>query len=159
MSLHTTAEELEKLEKVFVNPEKVEERVTEMVRLMKKTHPTVTDEDMKMIQRAAVKYAKETLKGKAAVLYGMSLDWAITALSDEDMDLRTKKDLVIKVLGHCLPTEVHLSGGDDTTQPILFTMERPYVEEKEPIEVDAIESNGTGEVDPSYQEEILKTVN
>lgn len=132
-----------KLEKMFVNPKAVERKVKEMVILMKETRPEMTMNDMDMVTKAAIRYAKEVLKGKAAVLYGMSLDWAIDALKDSKNDIRIKKDIALKVLGHCMPQEITMTGVEgEAVQPILFQMARP----KEVIEVKEVKKEDNKEV-------------
>lgn len=114
-------------QRIFANPEEMERKVKDLTKLMAENRPDISAKDLEIIGRAAIVYAKEMLKGKAAVLYGMSLDWAISALQDDKISERTKKDIVTKVLGHCLPTTVTINGGEEEegAQPIVFAMARP----------------------------------
>jgi hypothetical protein len=141
----------------FGNPKAMEAKTKELVRLMAENRPDITAKDLDIIGKAAIKYAKEILKGKAAVLYGMSLDWAIDALQDNDISERTKKDIVTKVLGHCLPTTVTIGVEDEETQPILFQMARPgtvnvklpkVTNDDEPREFIEADIRGSAETEP-----------
>lgn len=108
-----------------VERSKIEKEVEELVALLKFEKPELTQSELRGIVSSATRYAKELLKGKAAELYGLSLDWAINILKDPNASVRDKKDVVLKILGHMLPTQVMVTG-DESSKPILFAMERPY---------------------------------
>lgn len=104
-----------------------DKEVREFYALLIKEQPDINVAETKAMVKAATKYAKKILKGKAAKLYGLSLDEAIKWMESPDTDPKLKRDIMIKVLGHCMPTEIHISGGDedDGKKPIVFQMSRP----------------------------------
>jgi len=63
--------------------------------------------------RGGKPYSKEN-REKAATLKGLSLDWAIKKMKGNDKKI--KKDIVLKILPTCMPTELTGEGGE----PIRF---------------------------------------
>lgn len=116
--------------------EQIESDVRELVALIRKEKPLITKEEMGVLSRVATQYGKELVKGKVAELYGLSVDYAIKTLkgSDEDTNPRDKKDIALKVLGHCMPQNVHTDSAE-VGKRIMFMMTRPQKVEGEIQEV------------------------
>lgn len=102
----------------------VEKRVRELVGLFQATRPELSESVVNRMVSTSIAYAKDLLRGKSAELYGLSLDYAIATLRDPKIDRREKNMLVLKVLGHMLPTEVTVTAGEES-KPIMFNMSRP----------------------------------
>ena len=128
----------------YADQEKIDGEIRELVGLLKYERPELTKDQLQGIISSATRYAKELLKGRAAELYGMSLDWAIATLKDPKANPKDKKDVVLKVLGHMLPTQVTVAGDEDS-KPILFQMARP-VTVYDAEQTDISSSTTTGQV-------------
>ncbi len=103
--------------------------MAEFYKLIIQQFPNIDPLDVSAMSKAATRYAKQIIKGKAAELFGLSLETAIQWLKDPEVPMNYKRDIIVKVLGHAMPQNITLNAldveGDEGTRPIVFSMARP----------------------------------
>lgn len=107
--------------------------VAEFYKIIIDQFPDINPLDVSAMSRAATRYAKQIIKGKAAELFGLSLETAINWLKDPEVPINYKRDIVVKVLGHAMPQNITLNAMDHEegeARPIVFQMARPQASEK-----------------------------